>query len=338
MNAPHTIAGLLATLMLAAAPAPATAGVVAAHGAGDTAWGAPEQSERFSKTVPLPKGGAVVLSNISGDVVVTGGPGDQVVIDAVKRGRSADDLKAVSIEVSVTEGRVEVSTRYPDRSRGWFGNSAEVDYKISVPRRAMVRVKTVSGDVQLRTVDGEVRAESVSGSVNVSEVAQVEGLVSVSGDVVLSGATATGPVTLTTVSGEVRLRGVKAPSITGSSVSGDVVLDDVTCDRLGVKSISGELTFSGPLAKAGRYALKSHSGDIVFRALNQMGFEVNASSFSGDINSDVELTMRFGGERRHGRSQEIRGTFGDGAAVLELNTFSGDIRIAGSAAGRAPKK
>jgi DUF4097 and DUF4098 domain-containing protein YvlB len=336
MHTKHHLAGILAgSLLLAATPARAAVVISAGDDPG-ISWGEPQQTERFSKTVPLGAGGSVVLANISGNVVVTGGAGDQVVIDAVKRGRTADDLKNIEIEVITTEGRVQITTRYPRRDRGW-GNNAEVNYTLTVPRRAKVRVKTVSGDVQLVTVDGEVRAESVSGDVRVSDVAQIEGVVSVSGNVVLKSASSNGPVTLSSVSGDVTLVAVKAPSISGSSVSGDIGLTDVTADRVTFKSVSGNLSFSGPLAKAGRYALKSHSGDVVIKVLNTMGFEVNATSFSGDIRSDVPLTVRFGGdENRRGRRQEVRGTFGDGSAVLELNTFSGDVRIVSGTASAKP--
>jgi len=135
---------------------------------------------------------------------------------------------------------------------------------------------------------------------------------------------------------------LKALAVSGSSVSGDVELSDVTADRVSFKSVSGGLVFTGPLAKAGRYALKSHSGDVLVRLLNAAGFEVSATSFSGDIHSDVPLTIRFGGpdgdRRRGGRSQEIRGTFGDGSASLELQTFSGNVRIEGSAKAIPPVK
>jgi DUF4097 and DUF4098 domain-containing protein YvlB len=336
MHTTHALAGILAgSLLLAATPARAAMMISPADNPG-FAWGEPQQTERYAKTVPLGSGGSVVLSNISGNVVVTGGAGDQVIIDAVKRGRTADDLKNIEIEVITTEGRVEITTRHPRRDRGW-GNHAEVNYTLTVPRRAKVRVKTVSGDVQLTTVDGDVRAESVSGNVRVSDVKQIEGVVSVSGDVVLKSAASSGPVTLSSVSGNVTLFAVKAPSVSGSSVSGDVELTDVAADRVAFKSVSGNLTFAGPLAKAGRYALKTHSGDVLIKVLNTMGFEMNATSFSGDIHSDVPLTLRFGEDQnRRGRRQEIRGTFGDGSAVLELNTFSGNVRIASGSASAKP--
>jgi hypothetical protein len=336
MDTRYALAAVLALSLSGAA----TTAAAAPSTAGGPGWDArePQQSERFSKTVALGASGTVLLSNVTGDVVVTGGSGDQVVIDAVKRGRSADDLKAVDIEVMAKDGRVEIVTRYPRNQEHRWGNSAEVDYTLTVPRRALVRVKTVSGDVQVSTVDGELRAESVSGNVRVTDAKNLEGAVTVSGDVFVKAAGSTGGVTVSSVSGNVVIAGLKATSVTGSSVSGDITLGDILSDRVAFKSISGNIDFAGLLAKAGRYALKSHSGDIVVKISANVGFELNASSFSGDIRSDLPLTLQFGGPGeggRRGRSQEIRGTFGDGAAILELNSFSGDIRIV-SAGGAKP--
>ena len=104
--------------------------------------------------------------------------------------------------------------------------------------------------------------------------------------------------------------------------------------------MSGDLTFGGPLAKGGRYVLKTHSGTVVVKVTNNAGFEVIASSFSGDIKSDLPLTVKFGGpdEKEGRRRQDIRGTYGDGSASLELNSFSGNIRITGAAAAAPAKK
>jgi hypothetical protein len=336
MDTRNALTALL-VLSLSGAAQGAAASTVTITVVGESAPGPgePQQSERFSKTVPLGASGTVLLSNVAGDIVVTGGSGDQVVIDAVKRGRSAEDLKSVEIDVSARDGRVEIVTRYPRHQERRWGNSAEVDYTLTVPRRALVRVKTVSGDVQVSTVDGELRAESVSGNVRVTDARNLEGAVTVSGDVIVKAAGSTGGVTVSSMSGNVAISGLKAASLTGSSISGDITLGDVLSDRVTFKSVSGNIDFAGLLAKAGRYALKSHSGDIVLKVAASVGFEVNASSFSGDIHSDLPLTLRFGGTegKRKGLSQEIRGTFGDGSAILELNSFSGNIRIvnAGSA-------
>ena len=292
------------------------------------------QTEKFSKTVPLGKTGAVDLTNISGDIVVTGGAGDQVVIEAVKRARTAEALKNAQIEVVASAGRVEILTKY-DQSRR-HNDGPSVSYTLSIPRGASLRVKSVSGDIQVTTVDGLLRTESVSGDVRLTTAANVEAAKSVSGDIVVKGSGATDAADLESVSGDLDVTGFKARVVEASTVSGDLTLTDLTCERMTGKTVSGEVAFSGPLAKAGRYALQSHSGDVTMAITNGAGFEVSANTFSGDIRSDFELTVRFGGETdRRGRRQEIRGTYGDGSATLELKTFSGSVQIT---KGGAPKK
>lgn len=321
MNKQRILIGVAVVGLLWGAQARAAVGVPA------DGWGAQDQTEKFSKTVPFPKGGAFDLSNISGNIVITGGAGDQVVIDAVKRGKTAEDLKAVQIEVTTTANRVEVRTRYPQERRNI---NTSVDYTVSLPRGAGVNARSVSGDMKVSNVDGALRVETVSGNVAVTSAAQLEGAKTVSGDVTVETAGSAGDMSAASVSGSVKLRAVKAKGIDTNSVSGDVSLTDVTCDRAKANSISGAITFDGPLAKGGRYMLQSHSGDVTVRLVGASGFELNASTFSGDITSAVELTAKVGGEsgrqgRPHGES--MRGVYGDGGAILELSSFSGDIRI-----------
>jgi DUF4097 and DUF4098 domain-containing protein YvlB len=343
MKRTHRLLGVIAfALLLVAVPAGASS---SGPGVTDpTGWpGDQQQTEKFSKTVPLAKGGAVDVSNISGDIIITGGAGDQVVIDAVKRGRTAEDLKALAIEVTTTAGRVDVRVKYPPESRNI---NASADFTISVPRYAQVSVKSVSGDLKLSTIDGGARAESVSGDVIVSSAAQLESAKSVSGDVRVENAGNAADLTVKSVSGDLNLRAIKARSIDANSVSGDVRLNDVTCDRIEANSISGDMTFDGPLAKGGNYALRSHSGDITVYADGKAGFELNARTFSGDVTSALELAMKFGGESERGDrrgpgrkpGQSVRGTYGDGGALLEINSFSGDVKIVNKSALKDVKK
>ena len=113
MNTRNVLTGILAGFLLLAATPTRAAVIVTISGEPSWSWDEPQQTERFSKTVPLAKGGSIMLTNIAGDIVVTGGSGDQVVIDAVKRGRTAEDLKSVEIQIVSTEGRVEINTKYP---------------------------------------------------------------------------------------------------------------------------------------------------------------------------------------------------------------------------------
>jgi len=72
-----------------------------------------EQTDRVSRKVKLGRDGRVSISNISGQIVVTGGSGDEVTIDAVKRARGDQgQLANVRVVVDDRPGRVDIRTEY----------------------------------------------------------------------------------------------------------------------------------------------------------------------------------------------------------------------------------
>jgi DUF4097 and DUF4098 domain-containing protein YvlB len=290
------------------------------------------RSENFSRKIRLDKNGSVSVSNVSGDVVVTGGGGDEVSIEAVKRTNGdASRLSQVQIDVTQHDGRLDIETRYPSQMSWSFNQGVSVDYTITVPTWTAVQARSVSGDVRISGVDGAVRAEAVSGDVSIVATPRLELAKTVSGDVRLSGATAGGDLTATSVNGDVRANNLKTASLDVQTVSGDITLTDVACDRLTAGSVSGDLQYSGSLATGGRYDLNTHSGSVRLALASGTGFELTASTFSGSIRSDLPLTL--GGERGtiRGRgvdSRAIHATFGNGSAGLTIRTFSGDIAIA----------
>ncbi|MBI4263714.1 MAG: DUF4097 family beta strand repeat protein [Acidobacteria bacterium] len=305
------------------------------RGADDPRFG-PEVTERVSRTVRLDRTGTLDLSNIVGAIVVTGVGGDEVRIEAVKRTRNPNeasaraDLEAVQIEVRELGNRVDVRTEYP---RGRRNLVVAVEFTVSVPQDASVGVRTVSGDVRVTNVRGELRVDATSGSVQVSSARRLVAVKSVSGDVQVTDAQADGTVSVTTVSGHQVIRGLKARGVESQSVSGGLTLTDMDCERTDLRTISGNITYSGPLARAGRYEAQTHSGNISL-AVAAGGFDVEASTFSGDFRSDYALTLGGGQVETGGRGRRpgpsnraIRGRFGDGGALLSLRSFSGNIAI-----------
>ena len=306
---------------------------------GDDPRRGPESTERFTRTVRLARNGTFDLSNVAGDIVITGGGGNEVRIDAVKRVRSRDEadaaarLQAIEIDIIEVTNRVEVRTVYPRLQRNLAG---AVDYTVMVPQDAAVMVKTVSGDVRVSNVRGELRAESVSGSVTAADVPRVSGLRSVSGDITLTGGAAEASLTAVTVSGNLLVRGFKGRNLDASSVSGELRFDNVESERVTMKSVSGNIAYGGALAGNGRYEFNSHSGNIRLALVGDTGFDLDANTFSGDVQSAYALTLRGGdappggrlGRGRGARARTVRGTFGDGSASLALQSFSGAIEIA----------
>ena len=267
--------------------------------------------------------GSLKLSNVAGDVKVTGGSGTEIKIEAKIHGKGKTDAEAraqfdsVKVNVRQNGSRVDVETTHERNSRAW------VDYTVVVPTGASIDVRTVSGDVMVSEIGGSARAETVSGDVTATGLAQVAALRSVSGDVHASGLSSSGAVSFNSVSGDVTVKTLKAGSATFETVSGDARVDGCECGGIQSSSVSGDVVYTGTLAKGGRYNFKSHSGDIVL--ITPSGFELDAATFSGDIRVDG-LTGQ-GETDRPGPGRTRRGTVGGGGAVVEAKTFSGDLRI-----------
>ena len=287
----------------------------------------PEQTERFSRKVRLGRDGRFTIQNIAGDITVAVGSGDDVSIEAVKRTRGdRSQLASVQILVDERPGRVEVRTDHTGRN-----DRVAVDYTVTVPASTGVEAKSVSGNVKITGVQGVVRAETISGGVTTASTPKLEIAKSVSGDVDLTDATADADLNASSVSGAIRARGLKARTLELGTVSGDVTLSNIACTRLGVRSVSGSVEYSGTLAKSGRYDINSHSGTIRLALATDVGFELSANSFSGSIRSELPMTLgpttARTDRRRPGPGHSTHAVFGDGSAALVIRTFSGDIVI-----------
>ncbi|HEU4693255.1 MAG TPA: DUF4097 family beta strand repeat-containing protein [Vicinamibacterales bacterium] len=292
----------------------------------------PEYTESFSRTVRLGRNGTFELQNVSGDIAVTGGGGDDVRIEAVKRVRHPNEtegktlLSEITIDVQERSGRVDVRTEYP-RRRNWAGG---VDFTVAVPRDAIVNLRSVSGTIKVTNINGELRAETVSGDVITNTNRRLRTVKTVSGDIEITDSEAE-ELSANTVSGDVTVNRLKASGFDAQSVSADLRLADIEVDRASLRSVSGDIDYAGRLQRNGRYQFQSHSGDIRVTPADNRGFAIEGSTFSGDIRSDFALTLQTGpGNSLNGgpgRNRSVRGSFGDGGATLSLQSFSGDIVI-----------
>ncbi len=284
--------------------------------------------EKFEKTVPLSKAGTLYLTNISGQIEVLTWKDAQVKIEALKTSKadSVDKAKEnaakVTIEVTGETDRVSVETKYPKRIGGFWGGDSinvSVDYKVWVPEQAAVEVKSVSGDVKIAPIGGKAKIDSVSGNVGIRGAAGAE-VKLVSGDLEMENVA--GDAFIKAVSGDIDITRIKG-SIEADAVSGDIVLKDVAdAQTVDIKTVSGNVTYSGDLKAGGRYELKTHSGDVRMTIPAGSGFDLEANTFSGDIETDFEITVSGKISPR-----EIRGTVGKGGATLVLKSFSGNVDL-----------
>lgn len=289
------------------------------------------QNDTERRNFTIGPSGELDLENISGNIQVQAGPGRELIIEIRRhaRGRTEADartgLTRVRVETVQRGNRVTARTQYPNERQSSYGVS--VDYIVTAPAGTRVTVNTLSGDVSVSGIQGETSATSLSGDMTAVDVPRLVSAKTTSGDVTLRNVGEDGgQVSAATTSGSVEGTGLRGRRLDLSSVSGDVTVRDVQAGDVKLGSISGDLIFDGRLQTAGRYTFTSHSGDVRLAIDERTGFTLEASTQSGTTRTDIPLQVtRFGEGRR--ASRQLRGTFGDGAAVVSATSFSGDIVI-----------
>jgi DUF4097 and DUF4098 domain-containing protein YvlB len=342
----RTTCALAATAGIALA-GPRDTGPAGAHGFGDQQWqrmlpsqddmpeGAAtgegqsdfrtEQTDRQTHSLDIGPNGVLELKNVSGEITVVAGSGRVATVEVLRRSRGRDDASAklglteVRVDVDHQGERAAVTAVYPQRNRPPY--SVTVSYTVTAPAGTRLTASSVSGDVSVRGVTGNVVAASVSGDVHVSNGAQVVAK-SVSGDVTAAALNG-GDVGIASVSGDLKLDDVRAQRLNAETVSGSVLVTRATSAGVNLKSVSGDIDFDGVSSRGGRYEFQSHSGDVTARFAGPAGFELQASTFSGDLRAEPAVLVKSSSTSRG----SLRGTIGDGSATVRATTFSGSVTV-----------
>ena len=286
----------------------ASALVAAVSAAAAHAQGKPD----FEFHRDLAQGKRFYLADIMGDVTVTGGSGRTVEVTAIKRTRRHGNPEDVTIETIELNDGVALCVRYPSERRnghpsseaslaknpcswesdccGWHHNDSdrndtEVDFTVRVPAGLKLHIGTVSGDVHGEHLEGDLSIHSVSGDVS--------------------------------------LDGGRGPTVDLETVSGSVQLLDVTSKDVSGHTISGEITFRGPILEGGEYDFATTSGDIRATLPERPSATLSAGTFSGGFSSDLPVNQDSSRRHRH----RYDATWGSGSAKLYMESLSGDLSI-----------
>ena len=87
--------------------------------------------------------------------------------------------------------------------------------------------------------------------------------------------------------------------------------------------MSGNVQLSGALAADGKLGIDSMSGDVQLQLPAATSGQLHASSFSGDLRSDFGTPQK----PEHGPGSNLDTRLGDGQGTINVETFSGDLRI-----------
>jgi len=254
----------------------------ASSGSGDilSALFGQEESEEFSKVLPLKSDGTFNLRNVNGSITIRTWKEAKVDIKALKTTKGDPDmLKEVRIEVEATANSVSVDTIYP-RGRNI---RVSVNYEVRVPEGVNLgKVKSTNGSVYITgpvgntnasTTNGRIELDGARGTVSLSSTnGRIEG-VNIRGE--LDADTTNGPIVLEMISFEDT---IKAKTTNGSITLRVGSLEKVNADFT-ARTVNGSISLDLPVTlKSMKKSRRSLEGQI-----GQGGPEISLRTVNGSI-------------------------------------------------------
>lgn len=257
--------------------------------------------------------GTVYIENIVGSITVQGWDKKEIYVT----GSLGDDVEELKFETGKRKSFIEV--KYPLRARN-LNKGAKLH--IMVPKKSRVEVESASAGITATGLQGVVKMESVSGSVEFRGRCKVLECESVSGSVRVAGSAST--MELSTISGSVKAKGQEA-EMEAETVSGSINLNYERLLDLSAESVSGSIKVKGDLDDRGSFSCETVSGSITFTVPGDVNAEFEVTTFNGSI--DNEFGQRARRTSRYAPGKELEFQNGDGEADVQLNSFSGSVRV-----------
>ncbi len=196
-----------------------------------------------------------------------------------------------------------------------------IDYEITVPADTTLTTRTGSGDQRIEGLNGRLTLESGSGDMRLREIANEIRAHTGSGDI--EAHEISGAFTAETGSGDIRLDEKTSGDVRVRTGSGTVELRNVN-GGLEAHSGSGDIDVNG--VQAGPWDLRTGSGNVQIDVGANASFDLEASTSSGEVIVDRQVTMVVQGEVSEHRHR-INGKVGNGGPQLTVHTGSGDVHI-----------
>ncbi|MDQ3473792.1 MAG: DUF4097 domain-containing protein [Acidobacteriota bacterium] len=249
--------------------------------------------QKVERSVSVDAAVAVSLCVASGNISIHGWDRNEV------RARSADAVKIeLAHDPQSTPGasikKLEVAVFNKDEAEKPAGKcQAFSDIELNVPRGATVLVQTRDGDISIAEV-AAAYAGTQNGDIEVQKASRSIEIGSLAGNICLKDSS--GRVNVSSAGGSVEAANLQPLQADDEfeviTTSGDIMLSHVTHKQINTKTVSGNLTMTGPLAPAGRYGFNSFSGDVTLAMPANSSFKLVAKvSQDGEIITDFPLTL-----------------------------------------------
>jgi hypothetical protein len=261
----------------------------------------------------------VSISNTAGSVNITAWDRHEVEVS----GQLGSGTKPLEFTGSNDNLSVKVE---PQGGSGWFkwgddSRMAPTTLDVHVPKSASLDIEVVSAPLVIDGIDGgDIVVNAISGRSRINARTPSLKVESVSGGIELAGHAERAD--LQTVSGDI-LAPVLGSDVRLQTISGRIQASGGPWHKLTLSTVSGDVQLAGGVTDNGSIGIDSMSGDVQLQLPADTVGTIHATSFSGDLRSD------FGTEQRaeHGPGSHLDTRIGDGEGRINVETFSGDLRI-----------
>jgi DUF4097 and DUF4098 domain-containing protein YvlB len=193
------------------------------------------------------------------------------------------------------------------------------DYEITIPATMAVGITGASSDVDVEGAGGEVSVETVHGDVTVSGGATLVSVRTTQGDIRVQ--RARGRVEANAASGDIDIDDVQG-DLLAETISGEITLQRIASSSVQASAVSGDIVYDGTIRDGGRYALSTHSGDVTVGIPPGANVSLSVATFSGEFETDIPVQLT---DTERGRRFTL--TLGSGSARMNVESFSGDVRL-----------
>src|SRR5579859_496696 len=300
-----------------------------------------EETGGFERTVKVSGAVNLEVTSGSGSITVRSGSDNEVHVVAkihagsswLGGGSAAEKIQRIQNNPPVEQqGNTIRIGRMEDRS---LQQNVSIDYDISAPAQTKLSSNTGSGDQTIRGLQLPLSAKTGSGSIVIENAGADTHITSGSGDLTIN--SVKGTLSASTGSGGIHATGI-AGDVSVSTGSGDVEIEEVAAGNTRVGTGSGSVkvrgnkgglridTGSGDIRAEGEptadWRIGTGSGEIGLKVPAQVSFNLDARTSSGRLKVNHAVTTQ--GTVSKNR---IQGKVGNGGALIDVHTASGDIAI-----------
>jgi DUF4097 and DUF4098 domain-containing protein YvlB len=258
---------------------------------------------RKETKIDIAAGGTVNIVSGGGSIALHSGAGHQLLVTYTVHSQKIE----VDQNTSANKQRVELLTHVLPGEKP-TADEAKVDYDVTVPAGVSVNVSTTSAPITADGLNADIGLSSETGQITVHNIVKSH-------------------VHVRSMTAPVSLKDVTMSRVDIQSAGGAIQLKNVTGQRVAVGTTSGNIEYQGDCSGGGDYVLTTHSGAIDVTLPATASVDLTARSTTGQVENAFPLQEKTHNSFVPQQGRSFAGTSNSGSSSVELQSFSGKIRV-----------